>query len=1770
MAMRTFGFLGRRSGSNSQSKSNEKLRRAVAAAHAATIEPLERRQLLSVSVVRTGVAPNFNVAFVDDAAAPEDNRLELRFNTGTTNLEYSINGGAFTSDLGGGNTASFTNIATITTNMGTGSDNVALTLQTFAFNALVTPDSTNTQQTNVNLTDTASSHTVAVSVTGAEVLKFTGVNNNDNLTVQAGSGDSTARVQNSPGTFTDVLTSSDFVPQVQFGGPNFRDLNSFSYAVPASTFGTNVVTFATQNLESTGTYNVTLDTRDTLAIEGADAINDLFTINRPAAGQVRVIDTTPAPTVAVTLSQTGGGTAPALQINGLGGDDQVNVNVGAAIASDVIANPISFDGGTGRDLLDVFGAPPTTVDESIYSPGPAIGQGALRYEDASNARLMGIDFVNLEPVIDLVAATTLTVNGTDADNAISYRGPQVIGAGGNVAVDGLESIDFSNKTNLVINGLGGSDTISLNNPTVPTALTNITVNGGDPTGSDTVIFNGTASQNNVNIAPTAADAATITGVGPAVSVTGAEHLTYNGQGGNDNLTFTTPAGETDSFLTPGLVPDVGTITSRVTGGGAPLLPVNYTNLSSGGSLIFADTSGGRADDLSLTGTDDPEVYNVNSAGGLQIKTWDNALARTVAIATPGVAYVDLNGAAGDDIFNVAGALPFTGLAVDGGDPSSSDTVNLSGASGAVTVNLANAAAATPTTVTGYGGTVTLLGVEVANLNTGGNSLTVNGTSTDDTFSVQPTTAGAGNFTRQGVGGSPQFTYTNVAGATTFNGGSGGFDVLAVQGDDGADTVTSGATTVIRAGGTVAAGTGLERLDVNTFGGNDNVDLSNFTALPTHIDGGDGNDILTGSPQDDTIDGGNGNDTLSGLAGIDTLLGGAGDDNAAGGTGNDVFLGGDDSDVFTWNPGDNSDLVEGGAGAADRLVFNGAAVAEVFTLRADLTNPSRLELLRNVGGVDMDVAEMEEVDLNALGGADSVTVGDLHTTDIKVVDLDLGAADASSDFVSLSSRDISESIGINQTAGVVSVDGLGYSALIRSPEPTDNLLVNSNGGDDTVTASLAATAVINVTLNGGDGNDHLSGNATLNGNEGNDLLEGGAGNNTMDGGAGDDTFVGNGGTDAIGGGVSNSVGDTILLQGTAGDDTLSASFNASGFLVATVNGLTTTYTNFLGGPIATSGIELIRAEGGDGDDAFNIEPGSVPFQINGGNPSASDSLVLSDDATGTPFVNATNFFIIAQSRTEDAGVVRQFQDTPGTGNAPTQLADVAYTGVEVVSPLLAGVDPATGQVNELVLRPDRYEQNESRSTATFIGAGAAQNLLDLSISPFQGQILNAPADQDWFRYVAGETGTLDFQAYFQAYSAELMPGGGDVNITVLDAAGNVIGVSATTGANDRVAVPVVRNETYFLRVTGAAGGFGWNGYGLTVLNTPAPTPFAVDLQAASDTGTSSSDNFTADNTPTFDIYLDANRLQEFANLGLVADVDYDVQVFNNGTLLGDATFQGGSRWEFTATAGQLQPGSSNFITAAVLMRDRATPQVSGRGDFSPALQVNLDTNLPKITINDASVTEGNSGTKTMTFTVKLSKPWSVNVKVNYATQAQTATAGSDYLSKSGTLTFTPGQTSKTVTITINGDTTVEPDETFLVKLSSPVNGVIIDGTGVGTIRNDDPSSSSVLISVNDGGVTEGNSGTKTVTISVKLNKASTKTITVQYATQDGTAKVGGNDYVSQTGTITFAAGQTSKTITLTVKGDTVHEADEDFFVNLFNPTNALIGDGQARVVIKNDD
>ncbi len=224
--------------------------------------------------------------------------------------------------------------------------------------------------------------------------------------------------------------------------------------------------------------------------------------------------------------------------------------------------------------------------------------------------------------------------------------------------------------------------------------------------------------------------------------------------------------------------------------------------------------------------------------------------------------------------------------------------------------------------------------------------------------------------------------------------------------------------------------------------------------------------------------------------------------------------------------------------------------------------------------------------------------------------------------------------------------------------------------------------------------------------------------------------------------------------------------------------------------------------------------------------------------------------------------------------------------------------------------------------------------------------------------------------------------------------------------------------------------------------------------------------------------------------------------------------------------------------------------------------------PTLSIGDASTTEGNSGTKTLSFPVTLSAASTSAVTVSFATANGSATAGSDYVAQSGSLTFAAGETTKAVAVVVNGDTTVEPNETFLVSLSGVSGATLADGQATGTIVNDDQSVT-LTLSIGDATVTEGNSGTTLARFTVSLSGPGSSPVTVAWATADGTATAG-SDYAAGSGTLTLPAGQTSASITVSVLGDTTAEANESFLVRLSSATGATVADAVGLGTITNDD
>jgi Ca2+-binding RTX toxin-like protein len=372
---------------------------------------------------------------------------------------------------------------------------------------------------------------------------------------------------------------------------------------------------------------------------------------------------------------------------------------------------------------------------------------------------------------------------------------------------------------------------------------------------------------------------------------------------------------------------------------------------------------------------------------------------------------------------------------------------------------------------------------------------------------------------QARGGSDTLTVDDLSGtavkevAIDLGGIDGAADTVTDNGTGGNDrfdvTLVNGLISVVGAHKTVTLANveGVnDALVIQALGGNDVIDAGALPAgtIRTTIDGGAGNDKITGSQGDDVLIGGDGNDTVIGSRGNDVAFLGAGDDR------------------FEWSPGDGSDIVEGQSGF-DTLRFDGSNVSEDMQLFA---NGGRAELTRDVGSVVMDLNGVERVAIVAHGGADTITVGDMTGAGVTQVTADLGTStgkgfvpDGQVDTVVAQGTQGGDLINVSVKSGEIFVTGLAAAIDINHADKNDILTVNGLGGDDVIDASQVTAGKIQLQLNGGQGSDLLVGSA------GDDIINGAQGSDTVFAGAGNDRILWNPGD------------GSDIVEGQAGFDTL---------------------------------------------------------------------------------------------------------------------------------------------------------------------------------------------------------------------------------------------------------------------------------------------------------------------------------------------------------------------------------------------------------------------------------------------------------------------------------------------------------------------------------------------------------------------------------------------------------------------------------------------------------
>jgi hypothetical protein len=980
-------------------------------------------------------------------------------------------------------------------------------------------------------------------------------------------------------------------------------------------------------------------------------------------------------------------------------------------------------------------------------------------------------------------------------------------------------------------------------------------------------------------------------------------LTVNIDGGDpvfsaDTLVYTAPTNATYSV---GADPTTAHVAATGVG------DTNLRNLE--GVTINSETAGS---DLFVNATQGPDAFALTTLGG-SIPTVLLGARHQVGFNAGSTNFdsVSMQGAGGDDTFEIV--TPLVGVDITASGGAGVDRTNVFSTAAAETATFTPVTARDATlAITGFGA-IQLANVENATYDGGpgaNDSLTIAGTAVDDLTLVNPTSNGTGSFISNE---SPAFSFRSFL-ALTVNGGAGGTDTVEITGTEGVDNVTSDPDTVffLGAGNVTMVDPTVDRMVLRTLGGNDVIDLDlTSAALAKTIDAGAGNDmvnllgsvdadifgglgddILIGSPAADNIFGGPGNDTLIGAGGNDFLYGEEGNDRfgdlalgngVADDPGNDHFFGGEGSDIFVWDPGDGSDVIEGGADESDLLVFNGNAGAEAFTLSAVGT---RLELLRSLGAIDMDIAGVEQVDINAMAGADQFFVNDLYPTDVRVLGLNLNA-DGAADGIRLEGRNVSDNVNISVAGAVMSVTGLRYDVLVRGAVAADGdaFTFNGNDGNDTIVAPLSLPESLllaamfspavppiagNFVLNGNLGDDYIAGYGDLNGNDGLDvggadgddtliggplvnIIRGGGGNDLIHGGDGADSLFGDNGDDTFVPGfdddldsVDGGLGfDTILVQGTSASERIDARQDAIGQVSYEVQGINggNGVIGILGGTesdvIVPGSVEELRIAAGSGDDNIRVSQAdglvatpqfSLRFTVEGGPPGASDRLTVVDEDLGDTTIHRVGG--IAGNGSYTVGLL-----------APVVYSDVEFTSLIPIDPVSGGTGgDGLGNGRLFVFKHDPFEQNNDRTNATFLGSGASINI-DPTIDPGFDALFGAPGDEDWYRVVAQHTGDLDFRVFFRqqgllANGRAGLPGDGNLEIAVYDgdATPTLIAGTGAFGTNDatndeRVRIPAVAGQTYYLRVRGAplAGNSpAINVYNLSVINTPAPVPFDIEL------------------------------------------------------------------------------------------------------------------------------------------------------------------------------------------------------------------------------------------------------------------------------------------------------------------------------------------------------
>jgi chitinase len=586
------------------------------------------------------------------------------------------------------------------------------------------------------------------------------------------------------------------------------------------------------------------------------------------------------------------------------------------------------------------------------------------------------------------------------------------------------------------------------------------------------------------------------------------------------------------------------------------------------------------------------------------------------------------------------------------------------------------------------------------------------------------------------------------------------------------------------------------------------------------------------------------------------------------------------------------------------------------------------------------------------------------------------------------------------------------------------------------------------------------------------------------------------------------------------------------------------------------------------DAFAPPAGESPptFDIQPPSLSIGDASVFEGES-GTAALS----FPVSLSATSGQTVTVDYATQNGTtspASAPDDYA--AITTTELSFPPGTTVQTITVQVNGDIT----LEQNET----LFVDLSGAASAT-IADAQGQGTITNDDGSVlaiDDVSLVEGNSGTSNL--FFNVSISKLNAGWVTAEYLIVDqtasAASDYTAISTGTlsfAAATIAPLPVVvqvnsdtlfeADETLLVRLTGVTDGVATigdaEGVG-TITNDDAMPTIAIG-------NTSIAEGNSGSSSLVFTVGLSAAS-------GLTTTVDYAT---DNGTASAPADYTAIPAAQLAFPPGATTQTITVEVQSETLYENNETVLVNltnpSNATIVDAQGVGIianDDTMPTIAIGDASVTEGNSGSSNLVFTVSLSAPSGLSVSVNYAIENGTAQAPADYTTLPATaLDFPAGTISQVVVVPVVGDTLFEDSETLLANLSNAAGATIADSQGQGTITNDD---TMPTIAIGDASVTEGNSGSSNLVFTVSLSAPSGLPMTVSYATANGTAGAPA-DYTAIASTVlTFPAGTTMRTIAVQIKGDALVEDDETLLVNLSSPSNATIADAQGHGTIVNDD